>query len=368
MLIAQARKRLEAEPLLKRRFDKLLHDLPEQFFRRFFRVNRATFEFLVETLRPKLQKRHNPLKPAKTVEHRVAVGLYHFAHGGSFFSTGRALEVAESTAHNMVWAFVDAILELLSDEISWPSDQEMVQVSKGFEAKRQLPNCQGAIDCTHFDIKTPDGENSRSYIDRHGKHSVTMQAVVDSQGRFLNVHAGWPGSVHDSRIFNLSPLRKAIRDRVILQGPIANVQGHPIKLGDAGYALQPWMITPILGHNLDAKSESFNFYQSSTRIIVEQAFGILKGRWRWLAGIMHIADATRLSDVLVVACILHNLMMRLNDQFDEEWAGGVNLNLMPSALTRVEAEASDDGKAVRSILLDHAWAANGSVHRRQSHV
>lgn len=299
------------------------------------------------------------------------MALYHFAHGGSFFTTARALEVGVSTAHEAVWDFVDAVLEEFSGEISWPSDEEAVQVSKGFEAKRQLPNCQGAIDCTHFDIQTPDCEDSRSYIDRHGKRSVILQAVVDSQGRFLNVHAGWPGSVHDSRIFNLSPLRKAIREGAIMQRPIANVQGHQVKpwlVGDAGYSLQPWMITPILGHHLDAKSESFNFYQSSTRIIVEQAFGILKARWRWLAGKMVITDATRLSDVIVVACILHNLMMRLNDLFDNEWAGGVDLNLQPSALSRAEAEASGDGKEVRAILLEHAWAANGSVHRRQAHV
>ena len=37
------------------------------------------------------------------------------------------------------------------------------------------------------------------YFNRKGFHSIVLQALVDSENRFVNVNVGWPGSVHDVR-------------------------------------------------------------------------------------------------------------------------------------------------------------------------
>ena len=55
----------------------------------------------------------------------------------------------------------------------------------------------------------------------------------------------------------------------------------PYKLiGDAAYPLRPWMYNPFKGSSegLPAYKTNWNFIQSSTRMCVEQPFGILKGR------------------------------------------------------------------------------------------
>ena len=65
---------------------------------------------------------------------------------------------------------------------------------------RGMPSVIGAIDGSHIPIKAPVlcPEN---YINRKGFHSVILQAVCDHRMLFTDCYAGWPGSVHDARVF-----------------------------------------------------------------------------------------------------------------------------------------------------------------------
>jgi len=54
-----------------------------------------------------------------------------------------------------------------------------------------------------------------------------------------------------------------------------------IILGDSGYALRPWLFTPIRNPQTVA-DERYNRRHRKTRVIIEQAFGRLKMAWRIL--------------------------------------------------------------------------------------
>jgi DDE superfamily endonuclease len=55
-------------------------------------------------------------------------------------------------------------------------------------------------------------------------------------------------------------------------------------IGDVAYSMRPWFYSPFKGEKegLPRRKAHWNFIQSSTRMAVERAFGILKGRWRIL--------------------------------------------------------------------------------------
>ena len=78
------------------------------------------------------------------------------------------------------------------------------EVISGFSAKQGL-KAIGAIDGSHISCRPPT-ECPENYVNRKGFHSIILQAVCDHEMFITDVYAGWPGSVHDARVFRWSPL------------------------------------------------------------------------------------------------------------------------------------------------------------------
>ena len=88
--------------------------------------------------------------------------------------------------------------------IRWPTGSEAQRAKGVFERKRGLADVYGAIDGTHIPIQAPIHDHE-AYINKKGFHSVILQAVCDDRMFFTDIYAGWPGSVHDARVFSNSP-------------------------------------------------------------------------------------------------------------------------------------------------------------------
>lgn len=68
-----------------------------------------------------------------------------------------------------------------------------------------------------------------------------MQAVVGPRTEFLDIVPEWPGSQHDSRIFQNS--------RIYMRYVQRQLSG--ILVGDAGYPCLPFLLTPIQNPQTD---------------------------------------------------------------------------------------------------------------------
>lgn len=340
--------------------DILLKLLEPHSFKYELRCSRETFEQIVQDLHPYMVRETTRIKAPVPSHKRVALGLYHYAHGVDWTVTGAKFDLAGPTAFKIVHEFIHAVLVVYSNRIHFPlGGPELEQIIKGFESKRQMPNCCGAIDCSHFLISAPLVGNRRGYYDRSGRMSVILQGVVDSQGRFLDCVAGWPGSVNDKRVFANSTLAKMWKAKQIFQEPVVQIDGCNIKpylVGDAGYTLAPYCIIPYPGRRLPQDKDLFNFWQSSTRIIVEGAFGRLKGRFRWLNGILNIRNPEMHTRIITVGCILHNLMMDFDDQYDKQWDDGVRLRC--GSQINLTANRNIDAKDIRDRLCQYMNRVN----------
>ena len=80
------------------------------------------------------------------------------------------------------------------------------RIINGFQRKWNFPQCLGAIDDTHIPIKAPLIHHS-DYYNRKSFHSVILQGICDRQCCFTDAFAGWPGRVHDSRVFGRSQMK-----------------------------------------------------------------------------------------------------------------------------------------------------------------
>ena len=121
------------------------------------------------------------------------------------------------------------------------------------------------------------------YYNHKGWYSIILQGVVDHSYQFMDINVGWPGSVHDARVFAHSSVYKKITEQTLLPDKNITVNGVNIPLyliGDSAYSLQTWLMKPFT-HNtaLTSQQKTFNYRLCRARIVVENAYGRLKARW-----------------------------------------------------------------------------------------
>ena len=107
---------------------------------------------------------------------------------------------------------------------------------------------------------------------------------MDAKYLILDICVGWPGKVHDARLFRNSSLYTALASGAFTPTSsvfkiIDHVSVPPIVLGDSAYSLQDWLMKPYVDRgNLSREEAQFINLLSITRVVVEDAFGRLKGR------------------------------------------------------------------------------------------
>lgn len=124
------------------------------------------------------------------------------------------------------------------------------------------------------------------------------------------------GKLHDSRTFTLSFISKNISN--ICQN------GKYHLLGDSAYPIREYLLTPYKDYgNLTRSQRIYNKKLCGTRVLIENAFGLLKLRFRQLME-LQFHDVKKMSKFIMCCCILHNLCIDLKDSFDVEIINELN--------------------------------------------
>ena len=79
-------------------------------------------------------------------------------------------------------------------------------------------------------------------------------------------------------------------------------------IGDSAFELSMHMLVPYRGTNLNRRQIKFNTVLSKTRVVIENAFGLLKGRFRRLKYID--SNLENIPLIIQCACILHNFTLQ----------------------------------------------------------
>lgn len=82
-----------------------------------------------------------------------------------------------------------------------------------------------------------------------------------------------------------------------------------LSLGDAGYKLKPYLMTPYRKPT-DAAERCYNKKHTSARNVVERCFGVLKNRFRCIIGSRGLHyDPTKTTKIINACCALHNMCL-----------------------------------------------------------
>ena len=178
-----------------------------------------------------------------------------------------------------------------------------------------------AIDGCHIPVRPP-ALNHTDYYNRKGWYSVILQAVVDDKYLFRDVMVGWPGSVHDARVLSKSQLYRKVVGKEVLNTSSCTINA-----------------------SLSSAQRAFNYRLSRARIVVENAFGRLKARWRRLMK-QNDMDISHVPQVVTACCILHNMCEVHGDAFNDTWFEDSQLDQphspTPSTLPTSQARAVRD--------------------------
>ncbi|VEN63160.1 unnamed protein product [Callosobruchus maculatus] len=276
--VVQIVKLVEQEPIvkIKKYVDLIVPAYSDETFTSHFRLRRSIAGQLAKTFQESENFRsllgHGGFEAVSPEKHILAY-LWFVGHNSSFRDISDRFDLSLSGAQSVVTRITNFIISIGSQFIHVPTYEEKESTKMDYLREKQVPGVLGSIDGSHIRIDKPNVD-SDTYVNRKRYFSIHLQGVVNERRKFIDEVIGWPGSVHDARVFQNSNTKDLIAN-------MCNAGEYV--LGDSAYPCLPYLITPYKDYgNLTRAQKQFNTALSSCRVSVEHAFGILKQRFRIL--------------------------------------------------------------------------------------
>jgi len=302
------KKKRKHRPRIQHYIDHVVVSYMGHEFKSHFRMSKATFQYLLEMLRPYLTRKIKgcPMIPAS---HQLMIAIWKMATMDSYRSICDRFNVGRATAVRAVRRITRALFLNSQTFIKWPTGDHATRIMQGFRESSGFPNTIGAIDGTHIRIDAPK-ENPADYVNRKGFHSIQLQLVCDHRTLITHCYAGHPGSVHDQRVFRQSEVANYLNDE-------EKFPADSHLLGDAAYEIHQHLLTPFRdnGHLTEAQN-NYNYRLSVARVTVERCIGLLKGRMRSLLHCLPMSRVDLMAEYVIACCVIHNICTLRSDDIE----------------------------------------------------
>lgn len=223
--------------------------------------------------------------------------------------------IGYSTAQTIVHETCKAIWEVLGPIVMpIPTEEMWMAIENDFKNKWDFPNCIGAIDGKHVNIRAP--YNSGSLYYNYKKYfSTVLLAVVDAKYRFIIVDVGAYGRNSDGGILMNSKFGQYLQDKKLRIPQNKCLPGSTDEMphafvADEAFPLSQNIMRPYPGNQLPGNQEKkiFNYRLSRTRRVVENAFGIIQNKFEVFQKKIRIQP--KHLDNMILACVcLHNYII-----------------------------------------------------------
>ena len=315
-------------------------------FRERYRMDRTSFYQLHDRI-----KNHAVFQSNKSGQQQVDSKyqllwfLAHIGTQGCGMSSRKSVHQFPSSYGSFVLfqkRCITAILTLHDEAYFWPEAEERKVIAQKFHEKYHVPHVVGVADGTLFPLDfKPNRNDYPDFKGRKGKYTITCLIVNDHMRRIRYYHLGWPGNVHDERVFRQCPLATT-PERYFSVGDVL--------LGDSAYTPRKNMVSVYKkGYGeprLSASKEQFNTIISRPRVSSEHTIGILKARFCSLREIrLKITEDPesfkKVLNYVRVCIIIHNLLVGWTDS-DFEFKENTENTTMQTTGTEVRANNDDN--------------------------
>lgn len=322
-------------PRIFRERENLFEKYDDVDFRDRFRLSKPSVMHLLEIIGRDIERRTNRTHAVPALL-QLLVTLRFYATGTFQKVLGDCANLSQPTVCRIIPHVTRAIAALGRRYIKMPDTlEERRRTMSQFYRISGFPCVIGAIDCTHIKIQSPGGLHGELYRNRKSWFSYNVQAVCDADLKFTNLIARWPGSVHDSTIFNDSPLRVEFES-----GDYPNCY----LLGDSGYPCKTYLLTPLNNPNTLAE-QNYNDAHIQTRNPIERAYGVWKRIFPCLSLGMRVKKQTALH-IIVATAVLYNIMVDLRD------VEGYEDDIVRDAVDMVRVDHLANNFQVRTAVIE----------------
>ncbi|XP_064479768.1 uncharacterized protein LOC135393204 [Ornithodoros turicata] len=297
-------------------------------FDRHFRISRRTFHRLRQLVGGQSGS------TGWTTDIELLIFLHWLSAGASYRAISNTFGIPRTSAHNIVYRYVDDLVSRIRDVIRVPQTQEHLEaICTGFASlcrtSGPVSRVAGVIDSCSVQPSTGDA-------------TVQMQAVCDHEGRFLDFSVGYPSSFSPGEVFRASPFYE-------------NAAYPPTEgcflIGGEGY---PCLVKPVPimapfpePTKTDVET-AFNTVCRRAIAVLHEAFVQLTGRWKAVFERCLKVLPRRTAKVVAVCALIHNICL----EEDDVWKEGRGLEVvLPTQGSQGDA---DTGVALRELLAQQA--------------
>ena len=326
----------------------------------FIDVSPQSDELVLINMIPPHQARRSRKGGAVSSRVRLAAGLRYLA-GGQVTDLACCYHISKREVYSSLWLVVDAINDHPDFDISFPIDdtEQLKEIELEFALAHQRRygtvswrGQVGAIDGIDIKQKNPGkavDNPARFYVQRKAGYMLLCIAICDSRRRFTYYSIGTTATSHDSLAWDATKLGQRVSTGDLKRPFFLN--------GDNAFTSTNSMVTPM-------NDSDFDFYQSSNRMAIECAFGMLVRRWGVFWRPLEVAFDRR-TPLVGAAMRLHNYCIDRRIAIELEQVAGASL--IQPRVWMPTPEFDSEGRPVDFLdTFDHAAAPFGANSTREA--
>ena len=269
-------------------------ELNEQQFSEHFRMSKDFFLRICSTLFLKASQ-----IPIDNFKISMLLFLTYISHSVVYRLVRELFGISLSTAFRKIEYFSNFLAGVSNDFIKLPSLEEFPSLSEGFFNLAPEPGTVLVVDGSYIPINKPS-VNGTKYFCRKKYYAINVLFFVDHRKIIRFITSGY-GKNHDSRVY---------RNSNNIQNYVEGLPAGFHILGDAAFR----GLTNIkVAENYERVDLNISDNIKKQRVIVENAIGLLKNKFRRLDHSQKNGETIKYMNVIIGACVIHNLIIDLNE-------------------------------------------------------
>ena len=269
-------------------FESVVPQMPESRYKYFFRMSRTQYM----SLETNIYNTYHPFlfKGLVSIPKRIHLVLYYLGHNDEMQEMSDRFALATGCIFKYIKEMVVVLAGMFETFVQWPTESHKRTIMNGFSQEGGINN--------YVNI-TGVGEYRAAYTTRKLSYAVNLTVVSGHTKKICYAIVGCPGSYNDSRVFTYTPFSNEDQDLL---------QNKELLFGDSGYTLTNRMIIPCT--NPTPQQMAFNYLHSRMRVIVENCFGLLKGKWKIVGTTIRFKKMIqKVVDIIKACMVLHNICL-----------------------------------------------------------